>query len=212
MVDAIAVGLVVAGAVILFAGAVLSVYGVALLGAVVGGGGGYLLAPEFGFTAAPELAAVALGGAVVGVVVTYLLLSMAIGTLAFAVGAYVGAVGAEWVLDDPELLLVGIAALVVGAVAASLGTIFKRTMMVFITSFIGAALTSRSVTAADIEEAELLDPTPILFDIAEPVFVGLFVLGVLTQLGLFKFGYVTKLVAVLPGASVLRDRSDESSS
>lgn len=209
MVSAIAVGLVVAGAVILFAGAALSIYGVALLGAVVGGAGGYLIAPELGLTAAPELAAVAVVGALVGIAITYLLLSIAIGALAFAVGAYVGAGGAEWLLDDPELLLVGILALVVGAVAAFLGTIFKRTMMIFVTSVVGAALASRSVTGSDFEEAELLDPTPILFDLGDPLFLGLFALGVLTQFGLFKLGYVTKLATVLPGASVLRDRGDE---
>lgn len=34
--------------------------------------------------------------------------------------------------------------------------------------------------------------------------------GRTTQLGIFKFGYVTKIVSVLPGASVLRDRDRES--
>lgn len=212
MVDAIAVGLVAAGVVFMFVGAVLSVYGVALLGAALGGSGGFLLAPELGLTAAPQLAGAVVFGAVAGVALSYLLLSLAIGTLGFVVGTYVGAVGAQSFMNDPDLIVVAALALLVGAVAAALGTIFKRTVMVFISSFIGAALASRSVTASDVDEAELFDPDPILFDpAAEPLFIGLFVLGVLTQLGLFKFGYVTKLISYLPGASVLQDRekSDE---
>lgn len=208
MVDITAVGLVAAGAVILFAGAALSVYGVALLGAVVGGGGGYLLAPELGFAATGELAVAAVLGAVAGVAISYLLLSMAIGVLAFVVGSYVGAVGTELVLGDPGLLLVALGGLVVGAVAAFLSTIFSRTVMILITSFAGAALASRSVTTEEFREAGLFEPGPILFDLAGPLFIALFVLGVLSQLGLFKLGYVAKLVRILPGASILRDRGD----
>jgi len=208
MVDAIVVGLVAAGVVFLLAGAVLSVYGIALLGAVVGGAGGYLLGPELlGFEAFPELAGPILVGAAGGVALSYLLLSLAIGLLGFVVGVYMGAVGSQQLLQEPGLLVVAILALVTGAVAAFLGTILKRTVMVFITSFIGATLASRSVTASDIDEAKLSEPEPILFDpVEEPLFIGLFVLGVLTQLGLFKFGYVTKLVGYLPGASELKDR------
>jgi hypothetical protein len=212
MVDAITVGLVVAGVVVLLAGAALSVYGVAVLGAVVGGGGGFLLAPELGFTATPQLAGAVVLGGLAGIAITYLLLSLAIGSLAFVVGTYVGAVGAQRLLDEPELVVVAVAGLAIGAVAAFLGTIFKRTVMVFITSFIGAALASQSVTASDFDKAELLDPEPILFDPGEPLFLALVVLGVLTQLGLFKFGYVTKLVSFLPGASVLQDREEEEAS
>lgn len=211
MVDAFVIGLVAAGLVILFAGAVLSVYGVALLGAVVGGGGGFLLAPELGFTATPQVAGAALGGVVVGIAISYLLLSLAIGALGFAVGTYIGTVGAQGLLGDPDLLVVGVVGLGVGAVAAVLGTILKRTVMVFVTSFLGATLASQAVSPEDVDDAELLDPEPILFDpVEEPLFLGLFVLGVLTQLGLFQFGYVTKLASYLPGASVLRDREDSS--
>lgn len=207
MVDAIAIGAVAAGVVILLAGAALSVYGVALLGAVVGGGGGFLLAPELGFTGTPQLAGAALVGVVVGVAISYLLLSLAIGALAFVVGTYVGTVGAQALLNDPGLVVVAVVGLGVGAVAAFLGTILKRTVMIFITSFLGATLASRAVTGSDIDDAELLDPEPILFDPGgEPLFLVLFVLGVLFQLGLFKFGYVTKIISYLPGASILTDR------
>jgi hypothetical protein len=209
MVDAIVVGLVAAGLAILLAGAVLSVYGVALLGAVVGGAGGFLVAPQLGFAGQVPLAGAALVGAVIGVAISYLLLSLAIGALAFVVGSYVGTVAAQSFLDEPGLLVVAIVGLGVGAVAAFLGTIFKRTVMVFITSFLGATLASRAVTESDIDDAELLEPDPILFDPAgEPLFLGLFVFGVLFQLGLFKFGYVTRILSYLPGASILTDREE----
>jgi hypothetical protein len=82
-------------------------------------------------------------------------------------------------------------------------------VMVFITSFLGATLASRAVTESDIDDAELLEPDPILFDPAgEPLFLGLFVFGVLFQLGLFKFGYVTRILSYLPGASILTDREE----
>lgn len=209
MVDALVVGLVAAGLAMLLAGAVLSVYGVALLGAVVGGGGGFLIAPQLGFTGQVPLAGAALVGAVAGIAISYLLLSLAIGALAFVVGSYVGTVAAQSFLDEPGLLVVAIVGLGVGAIAAFLGTIFKRTVMVFITSFLGATLASRAVTESDIGDAELLEPEPILFDPAgEPLFLGLFVLGVLFQLGLFRFGYVTSILSYLPGASILTDRED----
>jgi len=212
MVDAVTIGLVVAGLVILLVGAVLSVYGVALLGAIVGGGAGLLLAPELGFTGQVPLAGAVLVGAVAGVAISYLLLSLAIGTLAFVVGSYVGTVVAQSVLNDPGLVVVAIVGLGAGAIAAFLGGIFKRTVMVFITSFLGATLASRAVTESDIGDAELFDPDPILFDPAgEPLFLGLFVLGVLFQLGLFKFGYVTTILSYLPGASMLTDRGDSTS-
>ena len=209
MVDAAVVGLVAAGLAILLAGAVLSVYGVALLGAVVGGAGGFLVAPQLGFAGQVPLAGAALVGGVIGVAVSYLLLSLAIGALAFVVGSYVGTVAAQSFLNEPGLLVVAVVGLGVGAVAAFLGTIFKRTVMVFITSFLGATLASRAVTESDIGDAELLEPDPILFDPAgEPLFLGLLVLGVLFQLGLFRFGYVTTILSYLPGASILTDRED----
>jgi hypothetical protein len=206
MVTPIDIGLVVAGAVILFAGAALSVYGVALLGAVVGGGGGFLLAPELGFGATPQVAAAVLVGVLAGVVLSYLLLSLAIGLLGFAVGSYAGVVVADVVLGTGVLRRVG-GALAVGVAVAALGTLFKRTAMIGITSFLGAALASRVITPSDFGEAQSnFTADPLLFDLASPLFLGLFVLGVLSQFGLFQLGYVTTLIEYLPGASELTDR------
>lgn len=212
MVSAISIGLVVAGAVILFAGAALSIYGVALLGMILGGGAGYLVAPEVGLDGTTAIAGAVLVGALVGIIITYLLLSMAIGTLAFVVGTYMGMVAIDGLLD-PGTAFVAVGGLVVGLVAAFLGTIFKRTMMILITAVVGAALASRSLTASAFEEAQsAFTIDPLLFELDAPLFIGLFVLGVLVQFGLFKLGWVTKLVTKLPGASVLRDRSGGESS
>ena len=202
MVDTASVGLVALGVVVLLMGAVLSRYGIALLGAAVGGGGGFVLAPALGFGAPTEMVAATAAGVVVGVVVVYLVLSIAIALLAFSVGTYVGASTADVVLEEPELAVTAAFALAVGLVAAFLGTILKRSVMIVVTSIIGAALASRSVTLEDLDSAD------IFISLEDPLFLGLFALGVLTQFGLFRFGYVTKIVSYLPGAGVLRDNED----
>jgi hypothetical protein len=82
--------------------------------------------------------------------------------------------------------------------------------MIIITSFIGAALASRIVTFENLQTAQsevTLDP--IVFDPAAPIFLGLVVLGVLSQFGLFKLGYVAKLVTWLPGAVMFTDGKDD---
>ena len=216
MVNVIAIALVLGGLALLFAGAALSVYGVGLLGVLVGGGAGYLFAPTIGgaigvdgLLAVPV--AVALG-VVVGLGVTYLLLSLAIAGVSFVAGMYLGLVAVAPLLTGGSGLLAYPVALVVGGVAAALGSILSRTMLIFVSSFVGATLVSRSLTAADVAAAGTqLSPDPLLFDLFSPLFLGLFVLGVLSQFGLFKFGYVTKLVAVLPGARVLSDRGEDES-
>lgn len=194
MVTPIGAGLIAAGVVILLAGAVLSVYGVSLLGAVVGGAAGFLVAQELGFTATMELMTALGAGAIGGVLISYLLLSLAIAVFGFIVGLYFGAGLANWLLD-PNIIVVAAAALATGMLVAFLSTIMKRTIMIVVTSFVGAALVSQSVTAKDFGDAGLSNPDSILFALNEPLFLGLFALGVLTQLGLFRFGYVTSIVA-----------------
>lgn len=217
MVDVLGIAVVIGGLVLLFAGAALSIYGVAILGVIVGGGVGFLFAPTIGqaIGLSDLLAVVAATaiGIVVGLVVTYLLLSMAIGMLGFVAGTYAGLVVLTPVLADGSAVFVYPAAILVGIVAAVLGTILTKTVMVLVTSFAGAALASGSVTISDVEAAgDSLALDPLLFDFASPILLGLFVLGVLTQFGLFSFGYVTKLVSYLPGASVFTDSRQESGS
>lgn len=211
MVDLVGIALLLVGAVLLFAGAALSVYGVAVLGVVVGGGAGFLVAPTVGNAIGLEgvlavVVATALG-IVAGLVAAYLLLSMAIAAVSFAAGTYAGLVVVTPLLGEGAAIFGYSAALVVGVVAAALGSVLTRTVMVLVTSFVGATLASGSLTIADVTAAgEQFALDPLVFDVASPIFLGLLALGVLAQFGLFRFGYVTRLVSLLPGASVLRDR------
>jgi hypothetical protein len=210
MVTPIDVAFVLVGVVLLFAGAALSIYGVGAMGLVLGGGGGYLAAPAMGgfvgLSGVAASVAAVLIGALIGVAVTYILLSMAVASIAFIVGAYFGLVIAEPLVGASSLLVSIPVAIGVGIAAAFLGTFLTRTTMIAITSFVGAVLASRAVTVEQFGRAQS-DVTidPLLFDLAAPVFLGLFVLGVLSQFGLFKLGYVAKLVTWLPGATVFQD-------
>lgn len=214
MVDAITIGFVAAGAVLLFAGAALSIYGVGLLGVVLGGGGGYLAAPTIASLAGVEgivgtVVAVA-AGAVVGLGITYLLLSVAIAAMGFVVGTYLGVVVVSPLVGDGGLFVTVLAGLGTGVALAFMGMFLTRTTMVLITSFIGAALASMSVTFENINTAAqdfALDA--LVFEVTAPLFLGLFAFGVLSQFGLFKLGYVAKIVGFLPGASVLTDGDDD---
>jgi len=210
MVSITAVALVAGGAVLLFAGAALSVYGVGLLGVLLGGGVGYVVAPTIGNLANVDgvvaIAVAVLVGAIAGMLVTYTLLSVAIATVGFGIGIVFGlnvvapALDAAWYVEF-------LAALAVGVVVAGAGMFLTKTTMILISSFVGAALASRSLTMSELTAAqEAFRPDPLVFELAEPLFVALFVLGVLSQLGLFKLGYVTRLVGVLPGAFVFDDR------
>ncbi len=204
------VGLVLGGAILLFSGAALSIYGVGLLGMAIGSGAGYLFSPSVADAAGVGdtvglVLAIPLG-AVAGVLLTYALLSLAIAALSFVIGIIFGLNVVVPMLDDPSLVVEAGGALAAGLVIAGIGMFLTRTMMVLVTSFIGASLASRSLTMTEFEAAQdgvTLDP--LIFDMSEPIFAGLFILGILSQLGLFKLGYVTKLTALLPGATVLRD-------
>lgn len=214
MVELFDVAFVVGGAVLLFFGAVLSVYGVALLGAVVGAGGGYLIAPTIGgFVGVQGLLATVVAipiGAVAGIVLTYLLLSFAVAAISFAVGSYFGMVAIAPALGYTGTA-VGIAvAIGVGLAAAVVGSLMTKTMMVLITSAVGAALVSRQLTLDGLRTAQTeLTLDPLIFEATAPIFLVLFALGVLSQFGLFKLSWVTGLVARLPGARQLRNRGGD---
>jgi len=214
MVELLAIALVVGGAILLFSGAALSVYGVGLLGAVIGGSGGFLIAPTIGGLLGFEgLVAVVAGigvGVLAGVAVTYALLSFAIAAVSFVVGTFLGLVAIAPVLVDGPGFLVYPVALGIGIGAAVLGMFATKTAMVLVTAGAGATLVSRSVTLADLTAAQSqLAVDPLLFDVTAPLFLGLFGLGVLSQFGLFRLGYVTALVGLLPGASVFTDSRED---
>ena len=214
MVEPTTVAFVVVGLALLFFGATFSSWGVSALGLLVGGSAGYVLAPTVagvvGLAGTAGVAVAVAIGAVIGIVLGYVLLSMAVAAIAFIIGTYVGlAVVAGALVDGGSLVVIPVA-IGVGLVLAVLGMLLTKTMMVFLTAFVGAAFASTSVGASDFLAAQAaLSLDPILFDLASPVFLGLFVLGVLTQFGLFRFGYVTKLLSILPGVRPLRNRARE---
>lgn len=212
MVEPSTVALVVVGLAFLFFGATFSSYGVSALGLVVGGTGGYLIAPSLagviGLAGPAAIAIAVIAGALIGAILSYVLLSMAVAAIAFVVGTYLGLSVVATALVDGGMLVQVPVAIGVGLVLAVLGMVLTKTMMVFLTAFIGAALASLSVSAGDLSAAQAaLHPEPLLFDVTAPVFLALLVLGVLTQFGLFKFGYVTRLLGILPGVRPLRNRA-----
>ena len=210
MITPLSAGLVVAGLLLAFVGAAVSVYAVTLTGVLVGAGAGYLAAPSLaGLIAVDGLlltgAAAALGAAVGGFL-AYAGLSFAVVAIGGLVGGFAGrfAVGPMYAADaagiEGTLFLVG-ATLAGVAVGALFGFVLSRTTLVVSTAFIGAAFASRSITPATLDAATAQTSVePLLFDVTAPLFLAVFVLGALSQVGLFRFGYVTKLVGLLPGA------------
>ena len=210
MLTPLTVGLVLAGLLLAFVGAAVSVYAVTLSGFLIGAGAGYIAAPNLvGLIAVDGLllsaVAVILGGAVGGFL-AYTGLSFAVVGIGAVVGGFVGryAIGPLYAADaagfEGTALLVGATLAGVG-IGALFGFVLSRTTLVVSTAFIGAALASGSLTAEAFEAAATETAMePLLFDVTAPAFLAVFVLGVLSQLGLFKFGYVTKLIGILPGA------------
>ena len=210
MLTPLTVGLVLAGLLLAFVGAAVSVYAVTLSGFLIGAGAGYIAAPNLvGLIAVDGLllsaVAVILGGAVGGFL-AYTGLSFAVVGIGAVVGGFVGryAIGPLYAADaagfEGTALLVGATLAGVG-IGAVFGFVLSRTTLVVSTAFIGAALASGSLTAEAFEAAATETAMePLLFDVTAPAFLAVFVLGVLSQLGLFKFGYVTKLIGILPGA------------
>ena len=210
--EPVSIGLVLVGLALVFFGAALSVYATALLGFLIGGFGGYVVAPQvlgtLGASGPFGLAvAVVLGGGL-GAALAYVALSFATSIPAFVVGAYIGLYVVTPIFTEGGLVRY-LVMILGGAVGALLGFTLTKFALMFITAFIGSAFASRSLTVADftaVRDNVSLDPvlfdplgsTPILgFEL--PLFGILFVLGVLSQIGLFKLGWVTRLAAVLPG-------------
>ncbi|RAW46992.1 phosphate ABC transporter permease [Halorubrum sp. 48-1-W] len=215
-------GVVVAGLLLAFVGAAVSVYAVSLTGFLIGAGAGYLTAPNLvGLIAVDGLVLSAVGvllGGAIGGFLAYAGLSFAVLAIGGVVGGFAGrfAVGPLYAADaggiEGTALLVG-ATLAGVAVGALFGFVLTRTTLVVSTAFIGAALASRSLTPASFATAaEEVTVEPLLFDPTALPFLVLFVLGGLSQLGLFKFGYVTKLVGILPGARRWTASDDEGAS
>ena len=220
--ELVTIGLVLAGLVLVFFGAALSVYATALLGFIIGAGGGYVLAPQLlGALGAGGLvgfvAAVAVGGAL-GAALAYVALSFATAIPAFVVGAYLGLYVITPIFTDGGLVRY-LVMIVAGFIAAAIGFTLTKFALMFITAFIGAAFASRSVTLANLTAVrDQFSLDPILFDplgttpivgVDVPLFGALFVLGILSQIGLFKLGWVTRFATVIPGVGrVFGDRRE----
>lgn len=222
MVTPVDAGLVVAGLLLAFVGAAVSVYAVTLSGLLIGAGVGYILSPSVaGLVAVDGLALTGVAvtaGALVGGFLAYSGLKFAVLGIGAVVGAFAGrfAVGPLYAADAAGLegtaILLG-ATLAGMAAGALLGFVLTRTTLVLSTAFIGAAFASRELTMSAFEAAgEAFSFDPLLFDPLAPAFIALFALGVLSQFGLFKFGYVTKLVGVLPGARRWTASNDDNES
>jgi ABC-type multidrug transport system fused ATPase/permease subunit len=215
------IGLLLAGLVLVFFGAALSIYAVSLLGFLIGAGGAYVLAPTvlpaLGAEGIVGFAVAVLVGGALGAALSYVALSFATAIPAFVVGAYIGLYVITPIFTDGGLIkwLVMVVAGIVGSV---IGFALTKYALMFITSFVGAALASGKVRMSDFTAArESLSPNPILFDPLSstgllgfelPLFGILFVLGVLSQIGLFRLGWVTKFASVLPGIGRIFGDSD----
>jgi hypothetical protein len=210
--ELVSIGLVLSGLALVFFGAALSVYATALLGFLIGGFGGYVLAPQvlgtLGASGPIGLAvAVAVGGAL-GAALAYVALSFATSIPAFVVGAYIGLYVVTPIFTEGGLVRY-LVMILCGVVGAVLGFTLTKFALMFITAFVGSAFASRSLTLSDFTAArDGFSLEPVLFDplgstpvagIELPLFGILFVLGVLSQIGLFKLGWVARLAAVLPG-------------
>lgn len=220
--DLVSIGLVLVGLVLVFFGAALSIYAVGLLGFLIGAGAGYVVAPQLlgalGTEGIVALAVAIVVGGALGAALSYVALSFATAVPAFVVGAYIGLYVITPVFTDGGLVRY-LVMIVAGVGGAFLGFTFTKFALMFVTAFVGAALSSSAVTLADFTAArETFSPDPILFDplattdvvgVGVPLFGGLFVLGVLSQIGLFKLGWVAKLATVLPGVGRVLGSSDE---
>lgn len=200
------------GLILVLFGATLSLYGVALLGGLIGGLSGYAFAPTIGdFIGLEGLVlevVAALGGALVGIVIAYAVLSIAVAILSFLVGTLFAATTIVPNYLDASFIVELGAIIAIGVIAGLLALIFKRTLLMLVTALVGAALASLSVTIDDLQAAQTdLTIEPLAFEVASPLFLGLVILGILSQLGLFKISSVASFIASLPGSDEIEDRS-----
>ncbi len=198
------IGIIVIGLILVFFGAALSVYSVVLLGLLIGGFGGYLLAPEVlalvgSLEGAVGIGIIVLIGGAIGMFLAYSALSFVMAGAGFLVGAFLGRFLVTPLMDGGLLIAIG-AVVIGGVVGAWVGVVLTKTGLIVITSFIGAAVASRSLTLETLDTVRVdWSIEPVLFDPLAPVFLGLFILGILSQFGLFKLGWVTKIGAAFPG-------------
>lgn len=220
--DAVTIGLVAVGLVLVFFGAALSVYATALLGFLIGGGGAYVLAPTvlgaFGAGGLLGLVVAIVVGGLLGAALAYVALSFATAIPSFVVGAFIGLYVITPVFTDGGLIRY-VVMILAGVAGAVLGFTLTKYALVFVTAFVGAAFASGSLTASNFEAARegfaigelLFDPFATTQIVAAdvPLFLVLFALGVLSQVGLFRLGWVTRFATTVPGVGRVGRRSEK---
>lgn len=220
--ELVSIGLVLAGVALVFFGAALSVYATALLGFLIGAAGGYVIAPQilgtFGAAGPVGFAVAVIVGGALGAALAYVALSFATAIPAFVVGAYIGLYVITPIFTEGGLVRY-LVMILAGFVGALLGFTLTKFALMFITGFIGSAFASGAVTMESFRAVrDTFSLDPILFDplattpvvgVEVPLFGALFVLGVLSQIGLFKLGWVARLATVLPGIGRVLGSSDE---
>lgn len=216
------IGLVLAGLVLVFGGAALSVYATALLGFLIGAGGGYVLAPSllgaFGAGGLVGLAVAVVVGGLLGAAMAYVALSFATAVPSFVVGAFLGLYVITPLFTDGGLIKY-LVAVVAGIAGAVVGFTLTKYALVFVTSFVGSAFASGSLGIEHLEAArDGVTVEPLLFDplattpvvAAEvPLFLGLFAVGVLSQVGLIRLGWATRFATAVPGPGSVVGRKEK---
>ncbi len=220
--EPVSIGLVLVGLALVFFGAALSVYATALLGFLIGAAASYVVAPQLlgtlGAGGPVGFAVAVLVGGGLGAALAYVALSFATAIPAFVVGAYIGLYVITPIFTEGGLVKY-LVMILAGFVAALLGFTLTKFALMFITAFVGSAFASGSLTITDFRAARdafsldpiLFDPfgtTPI-FGVELPLFGVLFLLGILSQIGLFKLGWVTRFATVLPGIGRVLGSGDE---
>jgi hypothetical protein len=185
------IGLVAAGLILAFAGAALFKYTVGGVGFLSGGAGGFMLASAV----APEpvtIAGATIVGGLVGVFLAFSLVSTVATIPGFLLGSYVAATVLDLQGAGLDVKIIG-GTVLGGIVGAALcGLLFKKVLPI-VTGFLGAALATRAWTVdAFSEAASSLDPSPVVFD-PDPLFLGVFAVGALSQYGLVKLGWAKKI-------------------
>ena len=188
--DPIDIGLIVAGLVLAFGGAALFKYTVAAIGFLTGGGAGLFVAQYVVPGEWLIIGAVAVIAGLLGVFVTFSMLSSIFLIPGFLIGLYAGATIVGLSIETLSLQTVG-ATLLGGILGALVAAFAFRAVLPILTGFLGAALASQGLTYGGVlTAADTLDPSPILFDPLAPLFLGIFLVGTFFQYGLIKLGYV----------------------
>lgn len=213
MIDVAAVGFILAGLVLLLAGAALSVYGVAILGVVVGGSVGYLTAPTVsgwvGFEGVVGVLVAVVVGATIGVILAYMALSFAVAFASVVIGILIGKTAIVPLLVEGPWFIEWALAIGIGLAVGLVALILTKSVLILLTSTVGGLLVTRQITLADLNAAgSELTLEVFAIDVTAPLFLGIVILGILVQFGLFKLGYVARIRRFLPGYRLVTDRRE----